>query len=174
MVSPLISRPEPLGPDHDVEAFRNGRHPGLDDWLRHRARASEGLSARTYVTCRDGGDGRVVGYYALATAAAHRVALPSAKLRRAMPEDVPLILLARLAINFEFQGRGLGRALLADALWRCLNASEVAGIRAVIAHAIDDEAASFYLRHGFILASDLGERAMLLPVERLRAAVSPA
>jgi GNAT superfamily N-acetyltransferase len=114
---------------------------------------------------------QVVGYYAISTAAAHRVAIPSAKLRKGLPEQVPLLLLGRLAVDAAFQGQGLGAALLADALRRCVAASAIAGVRGLLAHAIDDEAARFYLRHGFTAASPLGERTMLMPIEVLRAAV---
>jgi len=160
--------PERLTAQHDISSFECGRHPTLDQWLRERALASEGLSARTYVICATDSPRRVVGYYAIATAMEQRVALPSAKLRRGMPERVPFLLLARLAVARSFQGRGLGAHLLSDALRRCLSASEIAGTRGVIAHAIDQSAVQFYQRHGFIL-SPLGERIMLMPVEAVRA-----
>jgi GNAT superfamily N-acetyltransferase len=171
-LTPLkVLPPEPLGAQHGIEHFSNGRHASLDEWLRQRARASEGLSARTYVTCAADPVNKVVGYYAISTAAAHRVALPSAKLRRGMPEEIPLLLLGRLAVDATFQGQGLGAALLADALRRCAAASVIAGVRGVLAYAIDDEAVRFYLRHGFTAAQPLGERTMLIPIEALRAAV---
>jgi GNAT superfamily N-acetyltransferase len=87
-----------------------------------------------------------------------------------MPEQVPLLLIGRLAIDAAWRGRGLGSAMLANALMRCLSASEIAGARGVIAHAIDDEAARFYERHGFI-RSPLGERVMLMPIETVRSLV---
>jgi GNAT superfamily N-acetyltransferase len=163
-----VRPPERLNPRHDLAAFDNGRHPSLDAWLRDRALASEGLSARTYVVCATDAPARVVGYYAISTAMEQRVALPSAKLRRGMPEQIPLLLVGRLAIDRAFQGMGLGTELLSDALRRCLSASEIAGARGVVAHAIDDEAIRFYQRHGFVL-SPLGERVMLMPIEAIRA-----
>lgn len=159
-----VSRPERLTFGHDASGFRNGRHPSLDDWLRNRALAGEGLSARTYVVCDASTKNRVVGYYAISTAMEQRIALPSAKLRQGMPEQVPLLLIGRLAVDQAFQGWGLGGDLLADALRRCLAVSQIAGVRAVVAHAIDDEAIGFYQRHGFIL-SPLGDRVMLMPIE---------
>jgi GNAT superfamily N-acetyltransferase len=163
-----VRPPERLSAQHDLSAFENGNHPTLDAWLRDRALASEGLSARAYVICATDAPARVVGYYAISTAMEQRVALPSAKLRRGMPEQVPLLLIGRLAIDRAFQGIGLGTELLSDALRRCLSASEIAGSRGVVAHAIDDEAVRFYQRHGFVL-SPLGERVMLMPVEAMRA-----
>jgi GNAT superfamily N-acetyltransferase len=158
---------------HDLSTFRNGKHPSLDDWLRERALASEGLSARTYVICAAAAPNVVVGYYAITTAMAQRVALPTAKLRRGMPEQIPLLLIGRLAIDQSHQGIGLGTDLLSDALRRCLAASEIAGVRAIITHAIDDAAAGFYKRHGFV-ASPLGETIMLMPIEIARLIFLPA
>jgi GNAT superfamily N-acetyltransferase len=168
---PGVRPVERLAPEHDVSGFRNGRHPSFDDWLRDRALAAEGLSARCYVVCDVGAGRRVVGYYALSTATEERIALPSAKLRRGMPERVPLLLIGRLALDQGYQGTGLGTDLLSDALRRCLAASEIAGVRAVVTHAIDDAAARFYRRHGFV-ASPLGERVMLTAIETVRALFS--
>jgi len=160
--------PERLTSQHDLSTFQNGVHASLDDWLRDRALASEGLSARTYVICDAGTPARVVGYYAISTAMEQRIALPNARLRRGMPEQVPLLLIGRLAVDRAFRGLGLGTELLSDALRRCLAASDIAGARGVVAHAIDDDAARFYQHHGFML-SPLGERVMLLPIETVRA-----
>ncbi len=165
---PRILRPERLTAAHDVSGFQNGSHPSLDEWLRDRALASEGLSARTYVVCAAEPPNPVVGYYAITTAMEQRLSLPSAKLRRGMPEQVPLMLIGRLAVDHRYHGIGLGTDLLADALKRCLTVSEVAGVRAVVTHAIDDAAMAFYRRHGF-LNSPLGEKVMMMPIETVRA-----
>jgi GNAT superfamily N-acetyltransferase len=163
-----IQPPERLRSDHDLSEFQNGMHSSLDDWLRDRALASEGLSARTYVVCDVARQATVVGYYAISTAMEQRIALPSAKLRRGMPEQVPLLLIGRLAVDRAFRGFGVGTELLSDALRRCLAASDIAGARGVVAHAIDDAATRFYQHHGF-MPSPLGERVMLLPIETVRA-----
>lgn len=165
-----ILAPERLRADHDVSAFANGKHPSLDTWLKERALASEGLSARTYVVCRAAAPLIVVGYYAISTAMEERQALPSAKLRRGMPQQVPLLLIGRLALDASVQGKGLGVDLLSDAIRRCCAAAEIAGARAIVAHAIDDDAVGFYERHGFV-RSILGERVMLLPIEAARVAL---
>ncbi len=122
------------------------------------------MSARTYVVCAREAPQRVVGYYAISTAMEQRIALPNAKLRRAMPDQVPLLLIGRLAVDRQCQGKGLGADLLSDAVRRCLEVSEIAGVRAIIAHAIDGDAVHFYQHRGFI-RSPLGERVMLLPIE---------
>ena len=179
--SPQLRAPEPLGARHDVSRFANGAHPSLapsppspasgGGWGGgERARASEGLSARTYVVCPAAEPDCVVGYFSVSAAVEQRNALASAKLRRGMPEQVPLLLIGRLAVDAQWQGRGVGSALLADALRRCLAASEIAGVRGVVAHAIDEAAVGFYERHGFI-RSPLGERVMLMPIEMVRSLV---
>ena len=165
-----ILPPERLRVDHDVSGFANGKHATLDVWLKERALASEGLSARTYVICRSEWPLRVVGYYAVSTAMEERQALLNAKLRRGMPHQVPLLLIGRLALDRSVQGRGLGADLLSDAVRRCCAAAEIVGARAIIAHAIDDEALNFYAHHGFALSA-LGQRVMLLSIEAARASL---
>ncbi len=160
----IILASERLHAQHDVSRFDNGRRTSLDEWLKTRALASEGMSARTYVVCAREAPQRVAGYYAISTAMEQRIALPNAKLRRAMPDQVPLLLIGRLAVDRQCQGKGLGADLLSDAVRRCLEVSEIAGVRAIIAHAIDGDAVHFYQHRGFI-RSPLGERVMLLPIE---------
>ena len=132
---------------------------------------SEGLSARTYVICAAAEPVRVIGYYALSMAMEERLALPTAKLRKNMPDQVPLLLIGRLALDKSVQGQGLGADLLSDAVRRCCAASDIAGVRAIVAHAIDDDAVGFYRRHSFT-SSPLGERVMILPIETARAALA--
>jgi GNAT superfamily N-acetyltransferase len=168
MSQSLVLAPERLNAQHDVLQFDNGKHPSLDAWLKDRALASEGMSARTYVVCARDAPQRIAGYYAISTAMEQRISLPNAKLRRAMPDQVPLLLIGRLAVDRRYQGKGLGADLLSDGVRRCLEVSEIAGVRAIIAHAIDDDAVRFYQHHGF-LRCPLGDRVMLLPIEVVRA-----
>lgn len=139
-----ISSPQHLAAEHEVSTFECGV-PELDDWLKRRAHQNEANRAsRTFVITAGN---RVVGYYALATGAvAHELA--TGRVRRNMPEPIPVMILARLAVDREYQGKGLGAALLRDALLRTLRASEVAGIRAVLLHTVEDSSKRFYLRHG--------------------------
>lgn len=172
MANPVpILAPERLTAQHEVADFANGKHASLDDWLKNQALASEVLSARTYVICSAAHKTRVVGYYAISTAMEERRALPTAKLRRGLPHQVPMLLLGRLALDVLVQRQGLGADLLSDAIRRCCAVSEIAGARAILAHAIDDDAVGFYRYHGFV-PSPLGERVMLLPMETARAALS--
>ena len=140
-----IAAPEKLTPTHDVSAFTSGQ-PVLDDWLRRRALTNEESGAsRTYVVCSGG---RVVGYYALANGAVARGDV-TGRVRRNMPDPVPVMILGRLAVDRAYQGRRLGAALLRDAVLRTLQAAGIAGIRAILAHAISEDAKKFYERCGF-------------------------
>lgn len=141
-----------LREDHDVEGFSCGREE-LDSWLRAHALDSERRDiARTFVVCR--GDRRVVGYYSL-TMGSVRMAEAPRKLVRGLPGyPIGMVLLARLAIHRKEQGTGLGAELLADALRRALHAGEHAAARLVVVEALDDQAARFYQRFGFIPAPE--------------------
>lgn len=134
------STPRPISDADDVATFSSGA-PDLDNNLRNRALANHVQGgSRCFVTCRDG---RVVGFYALASGSvAHRPA--AGKVRRNMPDPVPVILLSRLAVDRKEQGNGLGSHLLRDAIARCVQAADSIGVRAILVHALHDEARSFY------------------------------
>jgi GNAT superfamily N-acetyltransferase len=139
--------PELLGSDHVVQGFDCGRAE-LSDWLVRRALPNQRSGAsRTWVVI-DEAVGRVVAYYASATASIIR----SAATRRAgrnQPDDIPAILLARLAVDRGYAGRGLGVALLKHFVLKALEVSAIVGARVLLVHAKDDEARQFYLRHDF-------------------------
>jgi GNAT superfamily N-acetyltransferase len=158
--------PERLSEQHDVSQFDCGK-PELNEWLAKHAASSDGKSARTYVVAVGP---RVVGYYCLAAGAVIRGELPKAKTRQNMPNEVPVVVIGRLAMDKGFQGRGIGHGLLKDALLRALNASELVGVRAIVVHAIDEEAAKFYTRIGF-LPSPLNPLTLMLPVETVQQAL---
>lgn len=118
----------------------------LDDWLRRRAIPNEESGAsRTYVVCVGQ---RVVGYYALAAGAVDHAHAPG-RVKRNMPEPVPVMVIGRLAVDSRFQGCGIGPALLRDAILRTIQAAGIAGIRAILVHAISARAKSFYENCGF-------------------------
>ncbi|MGE0846714.1 MAG: GNAT family N-acetyltransferase [Flavobacteriaceae bacterium] len=162
-----LNRPDHLGPEHDCDSFSCG-NADLDDWLKRRARQSEGQTARTYVACEDR---RVVGYYCILSGAVERGELPS-RLRRqqGLPATVPVAIIGRLACDLAWQRKGLGADLLRDALARIYQASQTLGIRAVLVHAIDDRAAAFYRRHGF-RESHVGDHTLMLSVGEIAAAL---
>ena len=155
-----VSAPEKLSPAQDLSQFRCGE-PELDDWLKRRALHNEESGAsRSYVVCI----GRqVVGYYALsAGAAAHRDA--PGRVRRNMPNPIPVMVIGRLAIDLKFQGRGIGTALLKDAVLRTVQAAEIAGIRAILVHAISESAKRFYQKLGF-MESPTNPMTMMITVQ---------
>lgn len=166
---PRFSDPEPLGAHHAFEGFDCGA-ASLNAWLTRYARAAAGAgSARTFVTV-DTVQERVVGYHALTAASLDHAEAPE-RVRRGMPRHpIPVILLARLAVDLSAQGRGLGAWLLADAMKRSLAAAELVGIRALLVHALDDRARAFYLRHGLI-PGPTDERHLMILVKDIRAAL---
>jgi GNAT superfamily N-acetyltransferase len=138
------SPPRPIRDDDDVAEFSSGE-PSLDAYLRGRALANHrGGASRCFVTCRP----RVVGYYALAAASVQRGSAPG-RLRRNMPEQLPVILLSRLAVDRSEQGNGLGQSLLRDAIVRSVRAADLIGVRALLVHAVGQQARSFYTHFGF-------------------------
>ena len=141
-----LAAPQPLDPHHRVEAFDCGK-PALTDWLLRHARQAQGSgSARTFVCCD--GD-RVAGYYSLTVGQIDTLEAPE-RVRKGMGQyPIPVIILARLAVDRDHQGRGLGWSLLQDAILRAVAVSEQAGIRALLTHPIDADAEAFYRRFGF-------------------------
>lgn len=138
--------PEPLKPTHKLNDFDSGNIE-LDDWLKHRAYKNEqGGASRTYVVSIEQ---KVIGYYCLAAGAVSNVNAPG-RVRRNMPDPIPVIVIGRLAVDRSWQGKRLGRALLRDAVLRTLQVSEIAGIRAIVVHAISEQARQFYESCGFI------------------------
>ncbi len=141
-----LSAPTPLLATHVTDEFDCGE-PVLNDWLKKRALKNEGSGAsRTFVVCQDK---KVVGYYALATGSVMHQHAPS-KVRRNMPEPVPVMIPGRLAVSKKLQSAGLGRGLLRDAILRTLGVSKQAGIKALLVHAPSEAAHKFYRQCGFI------------------------
>jgi GNAT superfamily N-acetyltransferase len=141
-----LSPPEKLRAEHDLSEFNCGE-PSLDDWLRRRALQNEESGAsRTYVVCA--GE-HVAGYYALAVGAVAHAEAPG-RIRRNMPDPVPVMIIGRLAVHKDHQGRQIGPGLLRDAVLRTLQAAEIAGVRAILVHAISERARKFYEGCGFI------------------------
>ena len=146
MLSEAYGIPEPISQYHDVSRFACGKAP-LNQYLKRYAlkNQQENIS-RTYVTQKGG---RVVGYYTLAFGSVSHEAA-SEKIRRELPRyPIPVILLARLAVDAAEKGRGLGAGLLRDAMLRTVQAADIAGLRAMLTHAKDEEAKAFYLKYGF-------------------------
>jgi GNAT superfamily N-acetyltransferase len=138
--------PRLLEADDDAAGFDCGV-PVLNDWLRKRALTNHLSGAsRSYVATIGR---RIVAFYCLSAGAIHHEGAPG-NIRRNMPQPIPILVMGRLAVDTSCQGRGLGPALLQHALERTAEAADIAGIRALLVHAKDEQAAAFYRHFGFV------------------------
>jgi len=159
-----LQPPAPLSSIHQIAGFSCGE-PILDEWLKRRALSNQTSGAsRTFVVIND--ESQVMGYYALAAGAvAHYDATRS--VRQNMPDPVPVMVLARLAIDQKAQGMKLGAALLQDALQRCVLVAQNTGVRAMLVHALNDRARQFYEHYGFT-ASPAHPMTLMLRLAQVR------
>jgi len=155
---------ESLGAQHQLESFDCGK-PTLNEWLVRHARQAQGSgSAKTFVVADND---RVTGYFSLTVGQVDTLDAPE-RIRKGMGQyPIPVVILARLAVSKQDQGQGIGAASLQDAIRRTLVIAEQAGIRAMLTHPIDEDAARFYTRFGFI-ASPLREQQLLLLLKDAR------
>lgn len=161
-----LSPPAPLADRHDVESFVSGAE-SLDTWLKRRARKNQATGAsRTFVVCEGQ---RVVAYYALASSAVTVIEAPG-RFRRNMPDPILVVVLGRLAVDRDFQGQGIGRALVRDAGHRIIQAADTIGIRGVLVHAVSDEAKTFYKHVGFD-SSSLDPMVLMITLADLKASL---
>ena len=158
-----LSPPEPLAPNHDLDAFESGV-TDLDEWLKRRAGHNEATGgSRTFVVCAGR---RVVGYYSLAAGSILHSAA-TGRVRRNMPNPVPVLLLGRLAVDRTWQQKGLGSDLLADAALRSIGAADSIGVRAILVHAISSAARAFYEKHGF-RSSPIDPMTLMITIEEAK------
>jgi GNAT superfamily N-acetyltransferase len=143
----LVTEPKLLVLEHDLSRFDSGV-PVLDDWLRLRAfkNAFQGAS-KTYVTCAIGTN-EVAGFYSLSAAQIQRSEV-SGNLARNMPADIPCALLGRMAVDQRFRRNGLARAMLLHAIGKTQAVAQIIAVRALVVHAINDDAATYYQKFGF-------------------------
>ncbi len=150
--------PAPILPEHDVSQFDCGKIP-LNDWVRKYALKNEGRASRCFVTCSSR---TVAGYYCLSAGSVEHGDVPTA-LKRNMPPVIPVFVLGRMAVDRGYQGHGLGRGMLKDALRRSAAAANDIGARAVLVHAIDRETVPFYVQYGFMIFPE-GSLTLYLPM----------
>jgi len=159
-----LTKPTVLKAGHDVGSFDCG-HPELTNWLKSRAhQAAESDTARTFVVCR--GNKTVVAYMSLAAGGVEHKEAPGA-LKRNTPDPIPVFILARLAVDRNEQGRGIGRALLSDAMRRVILAGKHIAARALLVHALDGEVATYYESFGFRRFMP-GANTLYLPMKTIR------
>ncbi len=158
-----LSPPAPITAGHLVDAFSCGE-PSLDEWLRKRALRKHAAGAsRCFVVCVGA---EVVGYCSLSAGALSHDAAPKS-MRRNVPDPLPALLLGRLAIDRRYHNRGLGSALLRDAMIRAVSIAGNAGVSVILLHALSDHAKQFYLSRGF-LASPLQPMTLMMTLATVR------
>lgn len=166
---PPLDSPVPLDARHDLAAF-DCEVAALNHYLKNFALQNQrSQAARTYVTTRSN---RVVGYYTLAAASARREETSTRVARGLAAHPVPVILLARLAVDRAEKGQGIGAGLLKDALARVLQAADIVGCRAVMVQAKDEDARAFYQRFGFERSTSDPFRLFLL-LKDIKASLGP-
>ena len=165
-----LSEPKPLDAHHRLEEFDCGK-PALTEWLLRHARQAQGSgSARTFIVFD--GD-RVAGYYSLTVGQIDTLEAPE-RVRRGMSQyPIPLIILARLAVDLDYQKRGLGFSLLQDAIRSAIAVAEHAGIRALLTHPLDVEAETFYRHFGFESTPENKRQLILLLKDARRLTAAP-
>jgi len=141
-----LHAPQPLTADHQLNTFNCGE-TSLDEWLKRRALLNQANGAsRNFVAVDE--KHTVMGYYALAAGAVHHQDA-TRSIRQNMPDPLPVMVLARLAVDLRTQGMQLGAGLLRDAVERSLAVAQNAGVRALLVHALHERAKQFYLYFGF-------------------------
>ena len=157
-----LAAPVALDSEHRLEDFRC-TEPELEAWLKRRARRNQQEGASRCLVVCDGD--AVVGYYALAAGAVVHAVAPGS-VRRNMPEPIPVVVLGRLAVHSAWTGKGLGSGLLKDAVQRSIRLAQELGVRAMLCHALSEDAKRFYLHHGFV-TSPIEPMTLLLNVSKL-------
>lgn len=163
MTGLVLTPPAPIAACHDLANFDSGEW-SLNEWLKKRAFKNHAAGAsRCFVLCNGQA---VIGYYSLSAGAISREAAPKG-LRRNMPDPLPVLLLGRLAVDRRYHNRGLGQALLRDAMIRALSVASDAGVFALLVHALTDAARQFYLSRGFV-TSPLQTTTLLVTLKTIR------
>ncbi len=167
----MAGAPQALEARHLLEGFDCG-NPGLNDWLiRHARQAQSSGSAKTYVVVE--GD-RVAGYFSLTVGQADALEVPE-RMRKGMGRyPIPVVILARLAVSLQDQGKGIGIGMLQEAIRRTVAIAEQAGVRALLTHPVDDAASRFYERFGFEPSPIRAQQLLLLLKDARRLLNAPA
>ncbi|EIW9027573.1 GNAT family N-acetyltransferase [Klebsiella variicola] len=154
--------PEPLSPEHNIAEFCC-QDQVLNEWLKKKALRNHGTGiSRVFVVCAENSK-RVIAYYCLSSGSVHRNTVTGAY-RRNAPEAIPVIVLGRLAVDAAWAGKGIGAALLKDAIYRTEHIAVQVGVRALLVHALNDEVVAFYTKFGFE-TSAVNALTLLFPVK---------
>jgi GNAT superfamily N-acetyltransferase len=159
--------PSLISVEHEITSFDCGE-PSLNSWLKSRAiKNNISGASRCFVICDKK---KVVGYYCLSAGAITRESAPKI-MRRNMPDLLPVLVLGRLAIDRKYHNKGLGSALLRDAMIRSVNVAEDAGVFAILIHALSEQAKRFYISRGFG-ESPLQSMTLFMTIETIRTILS--
>lgn len=170
--SSALSSPRKLDNKDNLDGFQSGVDE-LDEWLTRFGRVNQKANnAVVYVTTTEGR--RVVGYYAITVAGVSKQNVPSEVAGVSPPSDVSCILLARLAVDWQYQGKGVGKALFRDALERSVHLSKSVGVRAFLIHARDDNAREFYMRNADLHQSPTDPLHLMIPIHSIESAMALA
>ena len=162
-----IQPPSPIQPNHQLDDFDSGNIE-LNEWLQKRAIKNEDNGAsRTYVVTVEQ---KVIAYYCLASGSVIN-STATGRVRRNMPDPIPVMVIGRLAVDKNWQNRRIGYALVRDAVLRTLQVTSIVGIRAILVHAISEDAKRFYEKCGFI-ASPVAPMTLMVTIPDVKAALA--
>jgi GNAT superfamily N-acetyltransferase len=159
----ILKSPSPITADQELTTFDCGEL-SLNEWLKKRALKNHAVGdSRSFVVCVGSS---VIGYYSLSAGAISHEAAPKAMCRN-MPDPLPVLLLGRLAVDKNYHNKGIGQALLRDAMMRAVNVSGEAGVFAILVHVLTDPAKQFYLSRGFV-ESPIQPMTLMMTIETIR------
>ncbi|PHM52384.1 GNAT family N-acetyltransferase [Xenorhabdus hominickii] len=162
----MINDLEPLNNTHKTMYFCSGEKM-LDAWLQEKAlKNSANNASKTFVMTNERNE--IIAYYCLSSGSMMRNEAAS-RISRNMPAQIPIVLLGRLAVHYDYQGRSFGRWLIRDAAFRCCQVAEIIGAKALVAHAISEPAKQFYFSVGFV-QSPLRPMTMMISLQDLKKA----
>ena len=163
-----LNAPQAISDRFDLKTFDCGVEV-LNIWLKNQALKNQVTGAsRTFVVVSNL---RVVGYYALATGSVERE-LAASPIARNAPNPIPVMVLGRLAVDLTMQGKGVGAGMLKDALFRVYRVSKEVGVKALLVHALSEQAKTFYLQYGFI-ESPIDKMMLMLPIKSVEQVLNP-
>lgn len=163
-----LSAPVPLAEHHDLDEF-NCSESSLNEWLKKRARSNAAGGASQVFVCSDDNDKKILAYYSLSASSVIHAELPG-RVRRNMPDPLPVVLLGRLAVDMSLEGKGVGQSLFKDAAHRVNQAADLIGVAAIIVHPISEKAHAFWVKRGFVDCPG-EQRMMVVTMKDVRAVI---
>lgn len=163
MISLQLQQPTPISIEDEVDDFDSGE-VSLNEWLKKRAIKNHASGASRCFVVKN--DKKVIGYYTLSAGAISHESVPN-PMRRNMPDPLPMLLLGRLAVDQRYHNKGIGQALLRDAMMRSVIISTDAGVLGILVHALSSQAKQFYISRGFV-SSPLQPLTLFMTIDTMR------